>query len=67
LDINVAGASVFPVAQELAQRNIPFMFVSGYGGDKLPQKWRDRPRLPKPVDPRDLADRMESAFRKTRS
>jgi DNA-binding response OmpR family regulator len=66
LDINVAGASVFPVARELAQRNIPFVFVSGYGEDNLPQEWRGRPRLQKPVDPRDLVQRMESAFRKTR-
>lgn len=66
LDINVAGASVFPVARELAQRNIPFVFVSGYGEDNLPQEWRDRPRLQKPVDPRDLAQRMDKAFRQAR-
>jgi hypothetical protein len=63
LDINVAGASVFPVAQELAQCNIPF-FVSGYGGDNLPQKWRDRPRLQKPVDPRDLRTAWNRRFAK---
>ena len=63
LDINVAGASVFPVARELDLRNIPFVFVSGYGEDGLPEEWRHRPRLQKPIDPRDLAQRMESAFR----
>jgi DNA-binding response OmpR family regulator len=67
LDINLAGATVYPIARELAQRNIPFMFVSGYGEDNLPQEWRNRPRLQKPVDPRDLTQRMESAFRKARS
>jgi len=67
LDINVAGTNVFPVARELAQRNIPFMFVSGYGEENMPREWRNRPRLQKPVDPRDLAHRMEAAFRKPRA
>jgi hypothetical protein len=51
LDINVAGAEVFPVARELAERSIPFIFVSGYDADNLPQEWRSRPTLQKPFQP----------------
>jgi DNA-binding response OmpR family regulator len=62
LDINVAGAEVFPVARKLAERSIPFIFVSGYGSGKLPPEWRSRPTLQKPFYPQDLARRMAEAF-----
>jgi DNA-binding response OmpR family regulator len=65
LDINVAGAEVFPVARELAERSIPFIFVSGYDADNLPQEWRSRPTLQKPFQPQDLARSMEKAFTKS--
>src|SRR5262249_55134475 len=31
LDINLAGTMVYPVADELVARGIPFVFVTGYG------------------------------------
>jgi DNA-binding NtrC family response regulator len=31
LDINLNGEKVYPVAYALAERHIPFLFVSGYG------------------------------------
>jgi DNA-binding response OmpR family regulator len=64
LDINVAGVEVFPIARELAQRGIPFVFVSGYEYAKLPQEWRNRPTLQKPFQPQELAQRMAKAFSK---
>lgn len=60
LDINVAGAKVFPVARELARRSIPFVFVSGYGSDSLPQEWKGYPALHKPFQPADLARSMKA-------
>jgi CheY-like chemotaxis protein len=62
LDINVAGTEVFPVALELAKRSIPFIFLSGYASDTLPQMWRSRPTLRKPFQPEDLARTMASTF-----
>jgi len=62
LDIKVAGTEVFPVARKLAERSIPFIFVSGYGSANLPQEWRNRPTLKKPFEPRDLARSMEKTF-----
>ena len=64
LDINVAGTEVFPVARELAERSIPFIFLSGYASDTLPQVWRRRPTLRKPFRPQDLARTMAKAFEK---
>jgi CheY-like chemotaxis protein len=62
LDINVAGTEVFPVARELAERSIPFIFLSGYASATLPQVWRSRPTLRKPFRPQDLARAMAKTF-----
>lgn len=48
LDVNVAGEKVFPVADILATRSIPFVFVTGYGGAGLRECDRGRPILQKP-------------------
>ena len=36
LDVNLEGQEVFPVAEILASRNLPFVFASGYGHSALP-------------------------------
>ncbi len=51
LDVNVAGAQVFPVAEILAGRKLPIVFSTGYGAGSLPEKWRDYPVVAKPFDP----------------
>jgi two-component system, response regulator PdtaR len=59
LDINLDGKMAYPVADELLARGIPFMFVTGYIGSDLPQRYRDRSRLEKPVDPKHLKEMLE--------
>ncbi len=48
LDLNVAGELVYPVADALARRGIPFIFATGYGADGLAPPYRHRPILQKP-------------------
>jgi DNA-binding NtrC family response regulator len=48
LDVNVNGEEVFPIAQALAGRGVPFAFSTGYGNSGLPEPWRGRPTLQKP-------------------
>ena len=48
LDINLAGERVYPVADILARRSVPFVFVTGYGANTLPPEHAGRPRLCKP-------------------
>ena len=48
LDVNLHGEAVFPVAEALAKRAIPFVFVTGYGAGGLPPHFRNRPALTKP-------------------
>lgn len=61
LDVNLGhGESSGPVAAALAARGIPFAFVTGYAADGVPEAFRDRPVLSKPVDERLL----EAALRR---
>lgn len=48
IDINIRGGKVFPVAETLTARNIPFLLASGYADWTLPEHLRERPRLVKP-------------------
>ena len=54
LDINLAGEVSFPAALVLRRRGIPFVFSSGYGGDDIPEAWRNEAVLQKPYDTREL-------------
>lgn len=51
LDVNLHGEQVFPVADALAARNIPFVFVTGYGASGLRPRFMDSPVLTKPYRP----------------
>ena len=48
LDVGLVREHSFAVAERLAALNIPFAFVTGYGADRVPAAFADRPRLPKP-------------------
>jgi CheY-like chemotaxis protein len=48
LDVNLDNQEIYPVADILAKRRLPFMFVTGYGEQSLPERYRDRPSLQKP-------------------
>lgn len=49
LDINLNGETSYPIADALAARNLPFLFVSGYGRAGLKPEYRDRMVVDKPV------------------
>ena len=48
LDINLKGELVYPVAEILAERGIPFAFATGYGSAETGERFRGRPILHKP-------------------
>jgi CheY-like chemotaxis protein len=48
LDVNLDGEEVYPVAEILAKRGLPFVFVTGYGERSLNEPYRDHPALQKP-------------------
>jgi two-component sensor histidine kinase len=49
LDLNLGGESVYPVASALAERNVPFAFVTGYGRESLDERFESVPILQKPI------------------
>jgi DNA-binding response OmpR family regulator len=60
LDVNLAGERIDPVANALSQRNIPFMFVTGYSATAVPGGFAERPRLCKPFKMGDLLNTLSN-------
>jgi DNA-binding response OmpR family regulator len=54
LDVNVAGKAVFPVADALKARGVPFAFASGYGAAGVEGEHAGAPVLQKPFRQSDL-------------
>lgn len=48
LDVNLAGELVFPVAEALRARQLPFVFSTGYGATAVPAAFRGYEVLNKP-------------------
>lgn len=49
LDINLGGELVYPVADALRSRHIPFVFATGYDPESIPFLYLDIMRCQKPV------------------
>ena len=63
LDVNVSGELVFPVADALADVEVPFMIVTGYGRDHVPPRHRERPFIQKPYKAAVLIETLASMIR----
>ena len=55
LDVNLGGRPIFPVADTLKARGVPFAFASGYGEAGLSEDHRGAAVLQKPFREADLA------------
>ena len=64
LDINMGGSMAWPIADELISRNIPFIFLSGYSVDTLPERYRHMPRVAKPYEPALLQSEIRRLLHK---
>ncbi|MGI4795533.1 MAG: response regulator [Janthinobacterium lividum] len=62
LDVTIRGGKVFPVAERLMSRGIPFTLASGYGDWALPEMFRDQSRLTKPFSVQELISRVQALF-----
>nr|WP_276540689.1 response regulator [Stenotrophomonas chelatiphaga] len=61
LDINLGGELVYPLADRLLERNIPFVLTSGYD-DNVPERFADAPRCGKPYRLEALTQALEQAL-----
>ena len=55
LDVNLQGEMVYPVADALRARGLPFVFTTGYDAQAIPQAYADVPRAEKPVELQQVA------------
>lgn len=62
LDINVDGSVVFPVADVLRFRGIPFIFSTGYDFRALPERFSDCSTLSKPFSYENFTDTLRMAL-----
>lgn len=52
VDVNLGLGPSFAVPRALLDRSVPFVFVTGYDADVIPQEYASAPRFEKPVDAR---------------
>jgi CheY-like chemotaxis protein len=60
LDVNLGGESVYPVADMLHARGIPFVFMTGYGSASIDPRFATVPVLQKPIEAKALEDMFVS-------
>ena len=58
VDMNLNGIAAHQLADELLDRHIPFLLLTGYGRADLPERLRDVPRIAKPYDPILLLEQL---------
>ena len=62
LDVNLRGEKVYPVAELLSARQIPFLFLSGYGEDAMPPGRSGWKVCAKPFKGNDLVQMLSAAL-----
>ena len=62
LDIDLEGELVYPLAELLDARGVPFVFVTGFDDETLPPPWRGRPSLTKPININELRRELIAVF-----
>lgn len=62
LDINLGGEPVYPLAELLSARAIPFVFATGYNGDGVDSRFAHIPTLQKPIERDTLDLALQSAM-----
>jgi PAS domain S-box-containing protein len=50
LDVNLNGRLVYPLADKLVERKVPFVFMTGYGADNIDARFKEVPVLHKPIE-----------------
>lgn len=65
LDVNLGGRPIFPVADALKARGVPFAFASGYGAAGLSESHRGALVLQKPFREADLRRVLEELASQT--
>ena len=62
LDLNLGGEDTYAIAEALQQKNVPFIFATGYGSTGVRQEYGNRRVLQKPFQARDLENALAEAL-----
>lgn len=54
LDVNLGRETAAPIADVLCSKSLPFIALSGYPSEQLPEIFQGAPMLTKPVDSKKL-------------
>lgn len=60
LDVNLAGKAIYPVADVLKARGVPYVFASGYGDSNTEGPHQGAPALQKPFRMGDLEQALRA-------
>lgn len=61
VDLKLADQFSFPICSILAEREVPFLFLTGYGElSVIPTEYRSAPLVCKPFDAREMHDALQS-------
>ena len=66
LDVNLRDERVYPVADLLTLKQIPFVFASGYGSELEPDAYAGAPRCIKPIEFAVLANTLGERLKSSR-
>lgn len=58
LDVNLNGEMSYPLADVLAARGVPFVFVTGYDRNRILERYRTFPVMQKPFHRSELSDTL---------
>lgn len=64
LDINLGGEMIFPAADVLMDRGVPFLFATGYDKSVIPSRFNAITRCEKPVGPDKVVNAMKALISK---
>ena len=64
LDVNLNGSFAYPLAEELHARGVPFVFVTGYAGEELDERFLGTPALQKPIEVEALQAALSTVLRR---
>ena len=67
MDVNLHEEPVFPVAEAIKARNLPFIFATGYKPSILLDEFRNHPALQKPFRIESLEELIEVTVKSHRS
>jgi CheY-like chemotaxis protein len=66
ININLHGEDAYPVADELARRQIPFVFATGYTASAIPTRFQDVSHWEKPFAMQEFSKDIARLFKLSR-